>query len=259
MASTQEGGSGGAPSGGNQNPNPVEGETPSTASSSVPAAVTSLVELGFDQKVASDALAQFSGNVERAAEFLLNGGVPSPAPPQNAFSAPGAGGFSFNPPQSGAASSTTDSSSGSTTAAPPAPTAPVEFPPLDPDEPLKMVLVVRTDLGMSAGKMCAQCAHAAVDLCLEIDRGRGRSPHIKTYQTWMYQWYSEGCAKIALAAPNLQTIVDLEAKAKAAGLPCVIIRDAGRTQIAAGSQTVLGIGPAPNRFINPVTGKLSLL
>lgn len=33
----------------------------------------------------------------------------------------------------------------------------------------------------------------------------------------------------------------------------------GRTQIEAGSRTVLGIGPAPVSAINEVTGKLRLL
>jgi len=35
--------------------------------------------------------------------------------------------------------------------------------------------------------------------------------------------------------------------------------DAGRTQIAAGSRTVLAIGPAPVKEIDAVTGELKLL
>ena len=42
-------------------------------------------------------------------------------------------------------------------------------------------------------------------------------------------------------------------------MPSYIVHDAGRTQIAAGSQTVLAIGPAPKGDIDKLTGHLSLL
>ncbi|KZV78178.1 hypothetical protein EXIGLDRAFT_634495, partial [Exidia glandulosa HHB12029] len=51
----------------------------------------------------------------------------------------------------------------------------------------------------------------------------------------------------------------LQAVAKSLNLCARSIQDAGRTQIAAGSTTVLGIGPGPVRLINQVTGKLKLL
>jgi peptidyl-tRNA hydrolase, PTH2 family len=38
-----------------------------------------------------------------------------------------------------------------------------------------------------------------------------------------------------------------------------VIADAGRTQIASGSLTVLGIGPAPKGVVDGVTGQLKLL
>jgi len=38
-----------------------------------------------------------------------------------------------------------------------------------------------------------------------------------------------------------------------------IVEDAGRTQIAAGSQTVLAIGPAPVKVLEEITGHLKLL
>lgn len=51
----------------------------------------------------------------------------------------------------------------------------------------------------------------------------------------------------------------LQATAVSLGLVAEVIADAGRTQIASGSHTVLGIGPAPKSVIDKVTGSLKLL
>ena len=51
----------------------------------------------------------------------------------------------------------------------------------------------------------------------------------------------------------------LQAQAVSLGVCAKIIHDAGRTQIASGSATVLGVGPAPKSVINQVTGHLKLL
>lgn len=51
----------------------------------------------------------------------------------------------------------------------------------------------------------------------------------------------------------------LQAQAVSLGVCAKIIHDAGRTQIASGSATVLGVGPAPKSIINQVTGHLKLL
>ncbi len=51
----------------------------------------------------------------------------------------------------------------------------------------------------------------------------------------------------------------LQATAISLGLVAEVIADAGRTQIEAGSRTVLGIGPGPKSIIDKVTGGLKLL
>jgi len=51
----------------------------------------------------------------------------------------------------------------------------------------------------------------------------------------------------------------LAKKAATVGLPSFAVRDAGRTQVAAGSLTVLAIGPAGRSAIDNVTGHLRLL
>ncbi|ETW87519.1 hypothetical protein HETIRDRAFT_308236, partial [Heterobasidion irregulare TC 32-1] len=72
-------------------------------------------------------------------------------------------------------------------------------------------------------------------------------------------WEWTGQTKVALRCSNEAELDSLQRQAKSLNLPAQSIRDAGRTQIATGSKTVLGIGPGPARLINQVTGKLRLL
>lgn len=54
-------------------------------------------------------------------------------------------------------------------------------------------------------------------------------------------------------------LMELMGKARRLGLTAEVIADAGRTQIAAGSHTVLGVGPAPRSLVDEVTSHLKLL
>ena len=56
-----------------------------------------------------------------------------------------------------------------------------------------------------------------------------------------------------------QEILELERKARNAGLPATLIVDRGLTEIPPNTITCLGIGPAPANKMDPITGKLSLL
>uniref|UniRef100_A0ACB8ED01 Peptidyl-tRNA hydrolase protein 2, mitochondrial n=1 Tax=Sphaerodactylus townsendi TaxID=933632 RepID=A0ACB8ED01_9SAUR len=100
----------------------------------------------------------------------------------------------------------------------------------------KMVIVVRTDLKMGKGKVAAQCSHAAVASYKQVNR---LNPEL------LKQWEYCGQPKVVLKAPDEETLLQLLAEAKSVGLPVSLIQDAGRTQIAQGSRTVLGIGPGP--------------
>jgi len=115
---------------------------------------------------------------------------------------------------------------------------------------MKLILVVRTDLGMGRGKIAAQVAHAAVAATLAgLDRHRAD----------LAAWLREGQPKVVLrvsGAEQLQAVAD---RARQAGLPVEVICDAGRTQISAGTLTCCAIGPADAERIDPVTGELSLL
>ncbi|KAL5118245.1 hypothetical protein ACEQ8H_003917 [Pleosporales sp. CAS-2024a] len=128
--------------------------------------------------------------------------------------------------------------------------APGEFP--DKHEECKMVLVVRTDLGMTKGKIGAQCGHATLACYKHFLRTAPTSPTLR-------RWESLGQAKVALQVKSEEELEMLQAQALSLGLVAHIIHDAGRTQIASGSATVLGIGPAPKSVIDQVTGHLKLL
>ena len=54
-------------------------------------------------------------------------------------------------------------------------------------------------------------------------------------------------------------LMTIFAIAKSLGLVTSVIQDAGRTQIEAGSRTVVAVGPGPENLVNQVTGHLSLL
>ena len=56
-----------------------------------------------------------------------------------------------------------------------------------------------------------------------------------------------------------EELKELRRKARALGVTAETIQDAGRTQIEAGSTTVLGVGPAPKSLVDQVTGGLKLL
>ncbi|KAK2879806.1 peptidyl-tRNA hydrolase 2, mitochondrial isoform X2 [Channa argus] len=113
----------------------------------------------------------------------------------------------------------------------------------------KMILVVRNDLKMGKGKVAAQCSHAAVSAYKQVQR---RNPEL------LKQWEYCGQPKVVVKAPDEDTLINLLSHAKEVGLPVSLIQDAGRTQIAPGSRTVLGIGPGPAELLDIVTGDLKL-
>jgi peptidyl-tRNA hydrolase, PTH2 family len=114
---------------------------------------------------------------------------------------------------------------------------------------LKMVICVRTDLSMSKGKIAAQCGHAVLG-AYKIAK-RITPEYVKAWE-WRAQ------AKITLKVDSEAQMDEIAAAARAAGLPSIIIEDAGRTEVAPGTRTVLGIGPAPRSEMDVVTGKLKL-
>ncbi|KAN0036156.1 hypothetical protein ACTA71_005458 [Dictyostelium dimigraforme] len=113
----------------------------------------------------------------------------------------------------------------------------------------KQVLVIRTDLGMTKGKIIAQCCHASLG---------ARQKALKDTKKVLRQWENFGCAKITLKANSKEELVELRNKAKEFGVVSYLVLDSGHTQIPSGSATVLAVGPAPKDAVDAVTKHLKL-
>jgi PTH2 family peptidyl-tRNA hydrolase len=111
----------------------------------------------------------------------------------------------------------------------------------------KQVILVRQDLQLPKGKLAAQVAHAAVEsysrATADVQKG----------------WKSEGQMKVVLKVSDEKELFKFLQLAKDAELPNALITDAGRTVIAPGTITVLGIGPSEEDAVDALTGHLSLL
>ena len=114
----------------------------------------------------------------------------------------------------------------------------------------KMVVVVRGELRLTAGKAAVQVAHAAVILAQEAEK---RAPEA------FRAWWAGGQKKIALVAPSLEDLEGLARKARGLRIPTVLVEDAGFTEVPPGTKTCLGLGPAPTAEVDQVTGGLPLL
>jgi len=122
--------------------------------------------------------------------------------------------------------------------------------PVTPHGQHKLVLVVRMDLKMGKGKIASQCSHATLAI---YNRALAEA------SADLKKWQRTGQAKVVVKTDDEQSVLDIEEKAREAGLLTALVCDAGRTQTAPGSITVLGVGPAPASLLDQVTGHLKLL
>jgi PTH2 family peptidyl-tRNA hydrolase len=73
-------------------------------------------------------------------------------------------------------------------------------------------------------------------------------------------WIEGRFAKIGLSADSERELIELYEKAKAHGLPCALIRDAGLTEFnGVPTLTAVGIGPAEKSKVDQITSSLKLL
>ncbi|PBK77065.1 PTH2-domain-containing protein [Armillaria solidipes] len=117
---------------------------------------------------------------------------------------------------------------------------------IDPTEECTMVLVVREDLGMTSGKIAAQCSHAVLACYQSM---------LSSNVPLLRRWERLGQPKLTRRCSSEDSLLVLQTLAQSLNLCTRAIKDAGRTQIEAGSRTVLGI-VGPVDLVKRVIGTL---
>ena len=111
----------------------------------------------------------------------------------------------------------------------------------------KQVVVIRKDLNLSIGKIAVQVAHASL------------AAYSKTGKIIKDNWEREGAKKVVLGVNSETELKNLYEKSKRRGITAVLIKDAGLTEIPAGTITALAIGPEKSELVDKITGNLPLL
>jgi PTH2 family peptidyl-tRNA hydrolase len=112
---------------------------------------------------------------------------------------------------------------------------------------LKQVILVRQDLKLPKGKLAAQVAHASTEAVL------------KSYKDDISKWRQEGMKKVVLKVASEKDLFKYKQIAEDNDLVVGLITDAGKTVVAPGTRTCLGIGPDDEEKIDRVTGKLKMM
>lgn len=119
-------------------------------------------------------------------------------------------------------------------------------------EEFKQVIVVRSDIKMSKGKLAVQVAHAAVEAVIKCIYDKNCSRYFEL-------WRIQGQKKIVVKVKSLEELLDIKKHAEELNIVTALIVDAGLTELQPGTITALGIGPAPSEIIDKITKSLPLL
>lgn len=127
----------------------------------------------------------------------------------------------------------------------------------------KQVIVIRKDLKMRKGKMCAQAAHASMKVLLDKAIINCLQTNISISMSRidpLYHWLKGAFTKVVVGCDSEEEMLDIYNKAKDAMLYCSLIQDAGRTEFhGEPTYTTIAIGPDEVSKVDKITGHLKLL
>jgi peptidyl-tRNA hydrolase, PTH2 family len=123
----------------------------------------------------------------------------------------------------------------------------------------KQVIVMRKDLGMRKGKMIAQGAHASLKVVVDGGRLDGDTFSIDVWPA-LAAWLGGRFTKVCVSVDSEAALDAVVARARAAGVPCALIVDAGQTEFhGVPTKTCCAVGPAWTDEVDAITGELPLL
>ena len=117
---------------------------------------------------------------------------------------------------------------------------------------MKQVIILRTDLNMSAGKAAAQASHASLMAFLSV---------AQKYPQKIEEWFKTGQGKIILevnSEEELKQIYNSLIDDETGKDICYLVRDSGLTELKGMEYTALGIGPFDKGYIDQFTKHLKL-
>ena len=142
----------------------------------------------------------------------------------------------------------------------------------------KQVIVIRKDLNMRKGKMCAQAAHASMaailnEMFVEVEPIEPVKRHIlytNSIKDPLYDWLSNSFTKITTYVNSEDELFGIYQQALAVQgvtsgtarqkMPCAIIKDNGRTEFhGVPTYTCVAVGPWWADEVDLITGELPLL
>lgn len=135
----------------------------------------------------------------------------------------------------------------------------------------KQMIVVRRDLKMRKGKIAAQAGHACVNAVLmalsrenllskvSFDEEGMTLTGVNGADSPLCQWFLHGEAKICVYVDSEEALLEIDRKAKEAGILSALIQDAGHTEFhGEPTFTCLALEPQLPEKVDPITGELPL-
>ena len=118
---------------------------------------------------------------------------------------------------------------------------------------------MRKDLNMRKGKMIAQGAHASLKVLLDGGALDGDRFTLELSPS-LAQWLGGRFTKVCVSVDSEAALDAIIAQARAAGVPCALVVDAGHTEFrGVPTKTCCAVGPAWADEVDAITGALPLL